>query len=124
MPRTVRHALGMVPRAASNDALPSLLRRQVGHLVVSAAQLEAEDGEEVFTLEEHTAFEAIGEVDGRGEGGFCHDIVDPGGEDEAQVVGVAVGEEEGGWDRGEGGGAAGEFSGWGWVRGVFGEGEA
>lgn len=120
MSRTVRHALGVVPRTARNDALPALLRGEVRHFVVRAAQLEAENREEVFALEEDAAFEPVGEVDRGCEGGFGHDVVDARGEDEAQVVGVAVGEEEGVWDRGEGGGAAGEFAGWGGVGGVFG----
>ena len=34
------------------------------HLVVSSAQLEAEDGKEILPLEEDTAFQPVAEVDG------------------------------------------------------------
>jgi len=40
----------------------------MSHLVVSAAQLEAENGLLVFTLKENIAFESVAQVDGVGEG--------------------------------------------------------
>lgn len=51
------------------------------HLVVCAAQLEAEYWLEVFALQEDFAFEAVAEVCGGGEGRFFDDFVDAGGED-------------------------------------------
>lgn len=41
---------------ARHDALPPVLGREMGHLVVRAAQLEAEDGLQVLALEENIAF--------------------------------------------------------------------
>ena len=81
MSRTIRHTLGVVPSTARNDALPTLRGGQVSHLVVGAAQLEGEDGEEVLPFQEDFAFEAVGEVDGGGEWGFRHDVVNTRGED-------------------------------------------
>lgn len=62
----------------------------MGHFVVGASELEREDRLEVFTFEEDPAFEAVREVGGVGEGSFFDDFVDAGGEDEAEVVGVAI----------------------------------
>lgn len=50
----------------------------MGHLVVSAAQLEAEYGLLVFTLEEDIAFESVAEVDGVCEGSDLAGLVDSG----------------------------------------------
>jgi len=66
----------------------------MGHLVVCAAQLEAEDGLQVFPLEQHIAFEPVAQIGREGEGCFLDDFVDARREDEAEIVGVAVGEEE------------------------------
>ena len=48
--RAQRHALGVVASRGANDAFFELLWRQVRHLVVRAAQLEAEHRLLVFTL--------------------------------------------------------------------------
>jgi hypothetical protein len=58
----------MVTGGAADNTLPALGRVEMGHLVVSAAQLEAEDGLLVFTLEKDIAFESVTQVDGVGEG--------------------------------------------------------
>ena len=49
----VGHALRVVAGAARHHAPPALLRVQVRHLVVRAAQLEAEHGLLVLALEQH-----------------------------------------------------------------------
>ncbi|KAI6762003.1 hypothetical protein HG531_002556 [Fusarium graminearum] len=69
-------ALGMVTGGAADYALPALLGVEMGHLVVSAAQLEAENGLLVFTLEEDIAFEPVAQVDGVGEGSDFAGLVD------------------------------------------------
>jgi hypothetical protein len=48
------------------------------HLVISAPQLEAEDGLRVLSLEENIAFESVAEVDGWGEGRYFAGFVDSG----------------------------------------------
>jgi hypothetical protein len=62
--RAQRHALGVVAGRGANHALFELLRRQVRHLVVGAAQLEAEDGLLVFALEQHLVVQAPAQVFG------------------------------------------------------------
>lgn len=56
------------------------------HLVVSAAQLEAEHGLQVFSFQEDVAFQAIAEVDGVCEWCFDGGFVDARCEDESQVL--------------------------------------
>ncbi|KAF3810584.1 Threonine dehydratase [Colletotrichum gloeosporioides] len=84
----VGDALGVVAGGAADDALPADGGIEVGHLVVGAAQLEAEDGLLVLALEEDVALEAVGEIDGRLEGGDFAGFVDAGGcgGDEAEVL--------------------------------------
>lgn len=60
----VGDALSVVAGGAADDALPADGRVEVGHLVVGAAQLEAEDGLLVLALEENIALESVAEVDG------------------------------------------------------------
>jgi hypothetical protein len=50
----------------------------VGHLVVGAAQLEAEDGLLILALEEDLALESVAQIDGVGEGGDLAGLVDSG----------------------------------------------
>lgn len=64
----VSHTLSVVPRGASNDTFPAGFGGQMSHLVVGAPQFEREDWEEIFTLEEDLAFQAVGQVDGVCEG--------------------------------------------------------
>ena len=59
---------------------------QMSHLVVGAAQLEAEDGKQILPLQENPTFQSVAEVDGVVEGGLVNHIVDSGGQDQAQVL--------------------------------------
>ena len=59
-----RHTLGMVAGGRADHALFQLLGGEVRHLVVGAAQLEAEDGLLVFALEQHFVVQASAEVFG------------------------------------------------------------
>lgn len=90
----VGDALGVVAGAARDDAPPAVLCVEMGHLVVGAAQLEAEDGLQVLALEQHIALEAVAEVGRVRERRLLHDLVHLGGQDQAQVVGVAAGQQE------------------------------
>lgn len=76
----------MVPGTARYDASPAVLGLQVGHFVVCAAQLEAEDGLEVLALEQDIAFEAVAEVGGVGQGRLLDHFVDARREDEAEIL--------------------------------------
>ena len=60
--------LGVVTSRAADNTLPALGRVEMSHLVVSAAQLEAENRLLVFTLEKDIAFESVAQVYGVGEG--------------------------------------------------------
>lgn len=60
--------------------------RQMSHLVVGAAKLEAKDGEEILPFQENATFQSVTEVDGVVEGGFVDHVVDSGGQDQAQVL--------------------------------------
>ena len=62
MSRRVCNALGVVARTAGHDAAPAVLGVEVGHLVVGAAQLEAEDGLQVLALEQDIALEPVAEI--------------------------------------------------------------
>ena len=53
-----RDALGVVARRGADHAALELLGRQLGHLVVGPAQLEAEDRLRVFALEQHLVAQA------------------------------------------------------------------
>ena len=74
---------------ASNDPFPALIRVEMCHFIVRSSQLKAEDGLKIFAFEEDTTFQAVAEVDGRCKGGFFDDIVDTGGKDKAEILGVA-----------------------------------
>ena len=50
----------------------------MSHLVVGASQLEAEDGMLVFPLEQHIAFESIGQIGSGGQRGLFACFVDTG----------------------------------------------
>jgi len=56
------------------------------HLVVSSTQLEAEDGLEIFSLEQNIAFQAVTEVGGMCEGCFNGGFVDASRQNESQVL--------------------------------------
>jgi hypothetical protein len=94
---TSEYSKCMRTSAARNHALPPVLGVQVCHLVVRAPQLEAEDRLQVLALEQHIALEPVAQVGCVCEGRLLDDFVDAGGEDEAQVVGVAIGQQKGLW---------------------------
>jgi hypothetical protein len=58
----------------------------MGHLVVGAAQLEGENGKQIFSLEQDLAFESIAEIDGVSQGSLRYDIVDLCGRDESNIL--------------------------------------
>ena len=62
VPGRVGHALGVIAGARGDDAPGPLLGRQVGDLVVRPAQLEAEDGLEVFALQENGRAQTAGQA--------------------------------------------------------------
>lgn len=68
---------------AGHHSLPSVPGVHMGHSVVGAPQLKAEDRLKILTLQQYFAFESIAEVDGRGQGRFFDNIVDPGSKNEA-----------------------------------------
>jgi hypothetical protein len=85
--RGQRHALRVVARRSADDTPLQLFRRELDHLVVGAAQLEAEDRLLVFPLEQHLVVQPPAEVARGLECRFDRDVVDPRGEDLLQVVG-------------------------------------
>lgn len=68
------------------DTLPPLAAFQMGHFVVCAAQLEAEDGLQILPLEQDIAAQPRGQIDGMGKRSFGDDFVDTRSEDESQVL--------------------------------------
>lgn len=58
----------------------------MGHFVVCAAQLEAEDGLQILPLEQDIAAQSGGQVDGMGKGSLGDNFVDARSEDESQVL--------------------------------------
>jgi hypothetical protein len=72
----ISDTLCMVACRASNDTLPPLLGVQMSHLVVGAAKLEAEDGQQVLSFEEDSALKPVAEVDGMVKRALVDNIVD------------------------------------------------
>jgi hypothetical protein len=70
----------ITPRASASAA-------GVHHLVVGAAQLEAEHRLLVFALEQHVVAEAARQAARRLQRGFTRHVVDAGGEDALEVIG-------------------------------------
>ncbi len=58
-----------------NDSLPPLVRVQVRHLVVGAAQLEAEDGQQILPLQHDFALIAIAQIDRVRQGRLVEDLI-------------------------------------------------
>ncbi len=85
--RRQRHALRVVAGRGADDAARQRLGVQVRHLVVRAAQLEAENRLLVFALEQHVVADAARQRARRLECGFTRHVVDAGGEDALQVAG-------------------------------------
>ena len=62
--RPQRHTLRMVACRGTDHALGQLLLREIGHLVVGPAQLEAEHRLLVFTLEQNLVVQAAAQIPG------------------------------------------------------------
>jgi hypothetical protein len=58
----------------------------MSHLIVSAPQLEAEHGLEVFSLQQDATFQSVAEVDCLGQRRLVDDFVDAGCEDQTKVL--------------------------------------
>ena len=80
------HTLRMVAGRGTDHALFELRRAQLRHLVVSAAQLEAEHRLLVFTLEKNRVFQAQAQVFGRLQSRLDRHVIDACREDFFQVV--------------------------------------
>ena len=80
------NALRMVAGRGTDHAFFELRCAQVCHLVVSAAQLEAEHRLLVFTLEQDGVFQAHAQVFGRLQSRLDRHVIDAGREDFFQVV--------------------------------------
>jgi hypothetical protein len=65
----------------------------MSHLVVCAAQLEAEDGLKVFSLEQDIASKSTAEVGCVCEGSLGDDFVDSRGEDESKILNTSASDE-------------------------------
>ena len=86
-PRRERDALRVVAGRGADDAARERVGRQPDHLVVGAAQLEAEHRLGVLALEEDVVAEARRERRRSVERRLDGDVVDPRGEDLLQVAG-------------------------------------
>ena len=86
--RRKRHALGMVAGAGGDHAFLQKLGRQLGHFVVCAPDFEGENGLEVFAFEQDAVAAARGKVAGEIQRRFGGHVVNGGGEDAGEVVGV------------------------------------
>jgi len=86
--RRERHALGMIAGRGGDDAALSLRRRQVGHFVVGAAQLEREHRLHVLALEQHAVADPCREIRREFEWRFDRHVIDAGVENSFQVVRV------------------------------------
>jgi hypothetical protein len=84
--RSKRHALRMVARRGADDAAPGDRFREVGNLVVGAAQLEREHRLQVLALEQHGIADAAREPRRSVERRFHRHVVDAGLEDSLDVV--------------------------------------
>ena len=83
--RRKRHALGVVARRGADHAACSRARRQVGDLVVGAAQLEGEHRLQVFALEQDRVAETARQPRGRLERRLDGHIVDARTQDSLHV---------------------------------------
>ena len=85
-PRREGDTLCVIAGTAGNYATPTMIRIQVGHLVVCASQFEAEDGLQVLALKQHIAFETVAQVGGVSERRFLDHFVNTRGQNEAKVL--------------------------------------
>ena len=84
------HALGVVAGAGGDHAPLQFLRREARHLVVSAAQLEAEHRLQVFPFKQHGVVQAPRQVGGGIQGRFDRHVIDPGPQDPLQHVATGL----------------------------------
>ena len=82
------HALGMVACRSANDAALAFRIAELGHLVVGAANLEAEHALHVFALEVNLVVQALRQGRGQFQRRFGGDVIDAGGQDFLEVVDV------------------------------------
>lgn len=59
---------------------------QVRHLVVGSTKLETEHREKILSLEEHTALQAIADVDRMVKWGLLDNVVDTGRQDQPEIL--------------------------------------
>ncbi len=84
--RAERHTLGMVAGRCADHAALRADRRQLGDLVVGAANFERKHRLEVFTLEEHAIVEAARKAGCRFQRGLDGDVIYLGFEDSFYVI--------------------------------------
>ena len=99
------HPLGVVAGAGGDHAPRKLASAEARHLVVGAAQLEAEHRLQVFPLQQHPVVQAPRQVRRRIQGRFDRHVVDPGPQDPLQHV--AAGRHPPGEGTGDRGGGVG-----------------
>jgi hypothetical protein len=112
--------LGVVAGRGANHPARQLLAAELRHLVVRAAQLEAEHRLLVFALEQHLVVQAPPQYLGHVQRRFVRHLIHLGGEDFFQVIGAAAGLGAGGFARGLGlGTGLCRLRPWGLAGGVF-----
>ncbi|SPC08061.1 hypothetical protein CT19431_190026 [Cupriavidus taiwanensis] len=89
--RRQRHALRVIAGGGGDHAALDLFRRQRGHLVVRAAQLEGEDRLGVLALEPDRVAGAGRQLVRIGQFGLLRHVIDLGGQDLLQVIGSGGG---------------------------------
>ncbi|MCY1526536.1 hypothetical protein D9M68_615660 [compost metagenome] len=97
-----RHALGVVAGRRGNHPAVARRRAQVGHLVVRAAQLEAEYGLGIFALEQDRVRYPLGQQRRRFQRRFDRDVINLGSQDAFQIIGghgLHVARKVGKWGR-------------------------
>jgi hypothetical protein len=80
--------LGVVAGRGADDAALEGGRAEAGHLVVGAAQLEAEHRLHVLALQENLVVDAHRQIGSRVEGRLNRHVVHLGGEDLLEIIGV------------------------------------
>lgn len=73
-------------RRARNDTFPPLLIAQMSHLVVGTTELEAKHRQQILPLEQNPSFQSVAHVDRMGQRGLFNDIVNPGCQDQPEIL--------------------------------------
>lgn len=60
------------------------------HFVVGTTELETEHGEKILSLQEHTALQAIADVDRMVKRGFLDNVVDTGRQDQPEILYTSI----------------------------------